>query len=74
MIPRASASSAVAGMFNDCRICVLDVRRNGLQAFSIFSVVGICPKNTYSLDKAKGQWLKQATKEILQWHMTTHKE
>jgi hypothetical protein len=53
MIPRASASSAVTGMFSDCRIWALDVRRNGLQAFSNFSVVGICPNNTYSLGKSK---------------------
>lgn len=42
MTRRASASSAVSGIFNDRRISVLEVRRNGLQDFSIFSVVGIC--------------------------------
>jgi len=41
MTARASASFAVVAMFNDCLIAALDVRRNGLQAFSTFSVVGI---------------------------------
>lgn len=41
MTPKASESSAVSGMRNDCRISGLDVRRNGLHDFSIFIVVGI---------------------------------
>lgn len=41
MTPKTSASFAVDGMFNDRRISKLEVRRNGLQAFSSFSVVGI---------------------------------
>lgn len=40
MTPKASASLAEAEIFNDCRISVLDVRRNGLQAFSSNKVVG----------------------------------
>ena len=42
MTPKASASSAVSEIFKDRRMSTLDVRRNGLQDFSIFSVVGIC--------------------------------
>lgn len=41
MMPKASASSAVAGIFSDWRISALEVRRNGLHDFSLFSVVGI---------------------------------
>lgn len=41
MTPKASESSAVSEMRNDCRISGLDVRRNGLHDFSIFIVVGI---------------------------------
>lgn len=37
----ASASSAAAGILSDCRISMLEVRRNGLHIFSIFKVVGI---------------------------------
>lgn len=41
MIPKTFASSAVFSTFNDCRISLLEVRRNGLHSFSIFNVVGI---------------------------------
>lgn len=44
MTPKASSSFAVAGIFNACRISVLEVRRKGLQDFSVLSVVGIVGK------------------------------
>ena len=56
MIPKTSASSAVFRTFNDCRISVLEVRRNGLHIFSIFNVVGICDIKIIELKTLRGQW------------------
>ena len=53
MTPKASASFAVEEMFNICLISLLDVRRNGLHAFSSLRVVGIlCTRKKVTLRKS----------------------
>lgn len=51
MTPKASTSSAVSEIFRERRISILEVRRKGLQDFSILIVVGIWDKDQRRIKK-----------------------